>query len=368
MEGETVPVKADGCRAIGMLAVLAVISGMVAACGFAPGVGAGKTADRSGGAASYRMRIGHPMAAAHQVGRGYEKFKELVEKRSNGKVTVEIFPSTIIGSDRETHEAMQKGTLEMSSSSTPNMASFTNKFLACDLPYIIENKEEARKVADGPPGDALRAEVEKLGMKILMFSDYGFRQVGAVKKAIKVPEDIKGMKWRTTNSPIEIGLFKALGANPIPIAWGEVLIALEQRAIDGEGNSWSLIYHTKHHEVLRFMAETNYNYSYHVLCINRRYFEGLPKDIQDVLSTSAMEALGWERAESDKIEREAYEAMVRSGVSIHHPNEAEMALWKAPAARIWDDFVVPGKADPEFVDLILKTLGKTREGLFKRKS
>lgn len=357
-------VKVDSCIFVGLLSALVLVGG----CNLSPTqgiIGAVKTSDASADPTVYKMRIGHPMAATHQVGRGYEKFKELVEHKSRGRVTVEIFPDTVIGSDRETHEAMQKGTLEMSSSSTPNMASFTNKFLAVDLPYIIESKEEAKKVADGPPGDALRAECEKLGMKILMFSDYGFRQTGAVRKAIKTPENIAGMRWRTTNSPIEIAVFKALGANPIPIAWGDVLTALQQGAIDGEGNSWSLIYHTRHHEALKFMAETNYNYSYHVLCINRKYFEGLPKDIQEVLTTSATEALDWERAESDKIEKDAYNAMLKAGVAIYHPNKGEMALWKAPAAKIWDDFVVPGKADPEFVDLILKTLGKTRDSLFK---
>jgi len=356
-------IKGASCRITGLLAMLALVVG----CNLSLAQGIIGADEPSGGSAefvSYKMRIGHPMAATHQVGQGYEKFKELVERKSQGRVTIEIFPDTVIGSDRETHEAMQKGTLEMSSSSTPNMASFTNKFLAVDLPYIIENKEDAKKVADGLPGDVLRAECEKLGMKILMFSDYGFRQAGAVRKAIRTPKDIEGMRWRTTNSPIEIAVFKALGANPIPVAWGDALTALQQGAIDGEGNSWSLIYHTKHYEALRFMVETNYNYSYHVLCINKKYFDGLPKDIQDVLIDSAREALDWERAESDKIEKEAYNAMLKMGVEIYHPNGSEMELWKAPAAKIWDDFVVPGKADPEFVDLILKTLGKTRDSLF----
>lgn len=358
-------VKVDSFRTVGLLAALVLAVG----CNLSPAqgiIGSAETSNESTDQSSYTMRLGHPMAATHQVGRGYEKFKELVEAKSHGRVTIEVFPDTVIGSDRETHEAMQKGTLEMSSSSTPNMASFTNKFLAVDLPYIIENKEEAKKVADGPPGDVLRAECERLGMKILMFSDYGFRQAGVTRGGIKTPEDIAGLRWRTTNSPIEIAVFKALGANPIPIAWGEVLTALQQGAIDGEGNSWSLIYHTRHYEAVKYMAETNYNYSYHVLCINRKYFEGLPDNIQGILTSSAHEALEWERTESDKIEKEAYNAMLKMGVEIHHPNEDEMALWKAPAEKIWDDFVVPGKADPEFVDIILKTLGKTRESLFKK--
>ncbi len=357
------------------MVALTLAMGLVVACGPTPAQQsaqqpaakeAASTGGQASGTATYKMRIGHPMAPSHQVSLGYDKFKELVEKKSNGKVSIEIFPNSVIGSDRETHEAMQKGTLEMSSSSTPNMASFTNKFLATDLPYIIETKEEAKKVADGPPGDALRAEVEKVGMKILMFTDYGFRQAGTVKNAVKLPADIKGLKWRTTNSPVEVAVFKALGANPTPIAWGEVYTALQQGTIDGEGNSYSLLYHSKHNEVLKYMAETNYNYSYHVLCINKKYFEGLPKDIQDVLTTSAKEALDWERQMSDQVEKDAEKGMVDSGVKIYKPTPQEYAQWKEPMAKVWEQFVVPGQADPEFVDLILKTLGKTREGLFKK--
>ncbi len=189
------------------------------------------------------LKIGHPMAPGNNVTVGYEKFKELVEEKSNNKIRIRIFGNTQLGSDRVTTEAAQAGTLEMSSSSTPNLASFTKAYMVFDLPFITspENQEKLYKALDeGELGKYLRKVANDIGLETIMFSEYGYRNFVATKKPLNGAADLAGMKVRTTDSPVEVAVATALGMNPAPVAWGETYTALQQGTVDGEGNTFSL--------------------------------------------------------------------------------------------------------------------------------
>lgn len=281
------------------------------------------------------LRLGQSKAGSHPVSIGINKFAELVEEKSNGKITVDTFHDSLLGSDREVIESAQRGSLELASSSTPNMTSFTNYFTAWDLPYIFENKEEVYKAVDGKPGEIIRKEMEKSGFKVIFFPDYGFRQVVNNVRPVKLPKDMAGLKIRTTNSRIEQADFSEFGASPTPVAWSEVFTALQQGTVEGEGNSYSLLWDSKHQEVLNYATEVNYNYSSDIVVMNKDKFDALSKEYQDIIMEAGLEATEWQRDLANEREDEAKQQFIDYGIEIYEPTEEEMKIWKQTAEPVW---------------------------------
>ena len=185
------------------------------------------------------LRLGHPMAPGNNVTVGYEKFKELVEKKSDRKIRIQIFGNCQLGSDRVTTEAAQAGTLDMSSSSTPNLASFSKAYMAIDLPYVTDPKNQAKlykALDEGELGKALDKVAASVGLKTIMFSEYGYRNFVSTKHPLNEVKDLMNLKVRTTDSPVEVAVATELGMNPAPVAWGETYTALQQGTVDAEGN------------------------------------------------------------------------------------------------------------------------------------
>ncbi|WP_156289733.1 TRAP transporter substrate-binding protein [Oceanobacillus salinisoli] len=311
------------------------------------------------------LRLGQAKAASHPVSQGIDKFAELVEEKSNGEIVIETFHDALLGSDREVIESAQKGSLAFASSSTPNMTSFTNYFTAWDLPYIFENKEEVYTAIDGEPGDIVRKEMEPFGFKVIFFPDYGFRQIVNNVRPVEVPEDMEGLKVRTTNSRIEQADFEQYGSNPTPVAWSEVFTALQQGTVEAEGNSYSLLWDSKHQEVLDYATEVNYNYSSDIVVMNLDKFNGLSEEHQEIIMEAGEEATEWQRKLANEREEEAKQQFIDYGIEVYEPTEEEMREWKQVVEPVWDTFVREGFAEPEYVEIILDTLGKTKEEIFE---
>ena len=286
---------------------------MVFACAFTLLVQAGE-------ARPLKLRLGHPMAPGNNVTLGYEKFAELVKEKSNGEITIQIFPNAQIGNDRVTTEAAQAGTLDMTSSSTPNMASFHPHYMALDLPYVTrpENQQKLYDAIDnGPLGQYYRELSRSIGLETLMFSEFGYRNFVSSTRPINGVDDFKGFKVRTTDSPVEVDVAKALGMNPAPIAWGETYTALQQGTVDGEGNTYSLLNDAKHTEVLKYATNTRHNYSMHLLMINKKKWDSLTDEQRRIMREAADEALKYEREISGPLEQKAYEDFVKAGIKFH---------------------------------------------------
>jgi len=340
--------------------VILTLFGMIVGGNYAMGKSSGSLGNEV-----ITFRAAQSKAGNHPVSQGIDKFAELVKEKSDGKMVIETYHDGLIGDDREVIESAQRGSIDFASSSTPNMTSFTNYFTAWDLPYIFENKEEVYKALDGEPGDIIRKEMLESGFVIVFFPDYGFRQIVNNIKPIEKPSDLKGLKIRTTNSKIEQADFNSYGANPTPMAWSEVFTGLQQGTVDGEGNSYSLLWDTKHQEVLKYATEVNYNYSSDVLVMNREIFEALSVENRQIIMDSGAEAMEWQRRRANEREAEAKQQFLDYGIEVFEPTTEEMKEWKKATEPVWDNFVKKGLAEPEYVDVILETLGKRKEDIFK---
>lgn len=302
------------------------------------------------------LRLGHPMAPGNNVTVGYEKFKALVEEKSGKKIRIQIFGNTQLGSDRVTTEAAQAGTLDMSSSSSPNMASFSDAYMAIDLPYITspENQEKLYKALDeGELGNYLDKVAGSIGLKTLMYSEFGYRNFVSTKKPLNGVEDLMNLKVRTTDSPVEVAVATELGMNPAPVAWGETYTALQQGTVDGEGNTFSLLNDAKHSEVIKYAMDSNHNYSMHILLINKKKWESLTPEQQGILTTSAKEALDWQRKESVKLEEKAWQAFRDKGITITELTPEQRQVMKDKTAPVREQFAK--KLPAELLELLEAT-------------
>ncbi|HKK32812.1 MAG TPA: TRAP transporter substrate-binding protein [Desulfomicrobiaceae bacterium] len=288
-----------------------------------------------------RIRLAHPMAPGNNVTLGYEKFKELVEKKSNGKVQVQVYGSCMLGSDRVAMESVQRGSLEMASSSSPNMANFSPKFMIFDLPYITDITHQQKiytSLDEGRLRDYFDNLAESINLKPVMFSEYGYRNFVTTGAPISTVDTLKKLKVRVTASPVEIEVAKALGMSPTPIAWGETYTAMQQGTVDGEGNTFSLLCDAKHDEVIRYAVDSRHNYSMHVLMINKEFWDELPKEVQNIINVSAKEALQYQRSITADLEKKAEGKFLAQGIEVHKLTPAELDEYKMRTRPVWDLF------------------------------
>ena len=287
------------------------------------------------------LRLGHPMAPGNNVTLGYEKFAALVKEKSGGKIKIQIFPNCQLGSDRVTTEAAQAGTLDMSSSSTPNLASFSKDYMAIDLPYVTSSKYQQnlyKALDEGELGKALDKVAEKCGLKTIMFSEYGYRNFVSATKPLDSVKSLMNLKVRTTDSPVEVAVATELGMNPAPVAWGETYTALQQGTVDAEGNTFSLLNDSKHTEVLKYAMNSEHNYSMHILLMNLDKWNSLSAEQQKIIMDAAHEATVWERAETVKLEEKAWQAFRDRGIKIHMLSDEEKAELYKRTQPVRDQF------------------------------
>ncbi len=302
------------------------------------------------------IRLAHPMAPGNNVTVGYEKFKEIVEAKSDKRIRIQLLGNAIVGSDRVTTEAAQRGTFEMSSCSSPNMASFSKKLMIFDLPYITspEYQENLYDALDhGQLGKRIHEIFAEINFVPIMFTEYGYRSFVSAGKPMTGIDSLKNMKVRTTDSPVEIAVASALGMSPTPVAWGETYTALQQGTVDGEGNTFSLLNDAKHTEVLKYAMDSTHNYSMHLLVMNKEFFDELSPEYQHIITESAKEALAWQRNITGELEEKAWQAFRDRGIKITLLSDEEKQKFRDRTRPVWDMYLKDIPAD--LVDLFQAT-------------
>ena len=279
------------------------------------------------------LRLGHPMAPGNNVTVGYEKFKQLVEEKSHRKIRIQLFPNCQLGSDRVTTEAAQAGTLDLSSSSTPNLASFSKAYMAIDLPYVtspVHQQALYKALDEGKLGEALREASRKIGLETLMFSEFGYRNFVAANKPLTDAKSLMNLKVRTTDSPVEVAVATELGMNPAPIAWGETYTALQQKTVEGQENPLPAIDAASVQEVQKYVSLWNANYDCLFFCINQDIYDSLTPEQQAVVDECGKLAVQYER----EINRAGDDEILsrwqsKNGVEVVDNDELDIDSFKA---------------------------------------
>jgi C4-dicarboxylate-binding protein DctP len=259
------------------------------------------------------IKFSHVVASNTPKGAAAEKFKELAEKYTDGKVKIEIYPNSTLYKDKEELEALQLGAVQMLAPSNSKFGPIgVREFEVFDLPYILPDLPTLRKVTDGPLGTKLLKLLEPKGMTGLAYWDNGFKQMTANKKLI-TPNDYKGLKFRIQSSKVLEAQFRALGAVPQVMAFSEVYQALQTGVVDGQENTASNIYTQKMHEVQKYLTMTNHGYIGYVVVVNKKFWDGLPADIRGQLEKAMKEATAFGNGQSAKENEEALDAIKKAG-------------------------------------------------------
>ncbi|WP_422443630.1 TRAP transporter substrate-binding protein [Thermoanaerobacterium sp. DL9XJH110] len=287
------------------------------------------------------IRVGHVLAPTHPYQLGLEKFAELVSQKTNGKVKVEVFHSSQLGNERDMVEGLQLGTLEMTLVSTAPLSSFTKKFFVFDLPFIFKDTASARAVVDGPVGTQLLDSLKDQGIIGLTYFENGFRHVTNNKKPIEKPEDLKGMKIRTMENPVHMATFKVLGADPTPMAFGELFTALQQGTIDGQENPLPIIETSKFYEVQKYLSLTGHFYAPAPLLISRSFFESLSPDVQNAIKEAAVEAGDYERKLLDDMNAKLENELQQKGMKINKPDKEAFVNAVQPVYKQFEGDITP---------------------------
>jgi len=289
------------------------------------------------------LKFSHVVASDTPKGKAADKFKELAETYTNGKVKVEVYPNSTLYKDKEELEALQLGAVQMLAPSNSKFGPIGIKeFEVFDLPYILPDLAALRKVTDGPLGTKLLQRLDSKGMTGLAYWDNGFKQMSANKKLV-APADYKGLKFRIQSSKVLEAQFRALGAIPQVMAFSDVYQALQTGVVDGQENTWSNIYTQKMHEVQKYATVTNHGYIGYVVVVNKKFWDGLPADIRDQLAKAMKDATEYGNSLSVKENEDALDAIKKAGKTeiitlTPEQNEAMrqamMPVYKEVASRV----------------------------------
>src|ERR1700744_1971253 len=304
------------------------------------------------------IKFSHVVAADTPKGKAAEKFKELAEKYSGGKVKVEVYPNSTLYKDKEELEALQLGAVQMLAPSNSKFGPIGIKeFEVFDLPYILPDLATLRKVTDGPLGARLLKLLDSKGMTGLAYWDNGFKEMSANKKLV-APSDYKGLKFRIQSSKVLEAQFRTLGSIPQVMAFSDVYQALQTGVVDGQENTWSNIYTQKMHEVQKYATVTTHGYIGYVVVVNKKFWDGLPADIRPKLTKAMKEATDFGNGQSAKENDDALEAIKKAGkTEIDTLTPAQDEAMRKAMMPVYKD--VASRVGQPLIDEFLKETGRS---------
>lgn len=303
------------------------------------------------------IKFSHVVATDTPKGQAAERFKQLAEKATNGKVKVELYPNSQLYKDKEELEALQLGAVQMLA---PSLAKFgplgVKEFEAFDLPYIFPTKTALYNVTEGEIGKSLLKKLEPKGITGLAYWDNGFKVMSA-NKPLHSPADFKGLKLRIQSSKVLDAQMRALGANPQVLAFSEVYQALQTGVVDGTENPPSNMYTQKMHEVQKHVTVSNHGYLGYAVIVNKKFWDGLPPDIRAQLEKAMREATTFEKAIAQRDNDQALEAIKKAGkTQIYTLTVQEQAEWRKALAPVQK--AMEGRIGKDLISAINKESAK----------
>jgi len=296
------------------------------------------------------IKVGHAATESNTGHKGLVEFNRLLGEKTNGRISLEIYPNSQLGSERELIEAVQLGSVGMAFVSSAPLGGFKKEFFALDLPFVFKDRPTVYKVLDGEPGQFLLNSLSDINIKGLGFWENGFRQLSNSKLAVKSPDDLKGIKMRTMENEVHLAAWKELGANPAPLAFGELFTALQQGTFDAQETPINLFRDMKFFEVQKFITKTGHLYSPFVVLMSKSIYDGLSDADKTAVAEAFEAAKVYQRDIAQKSDAEAEAAM--TNVTFTDLNDVEKEAFRAKMGPVYD--LVKKKAGEEIVEKVLQ--------------
>ena len=285
-----------------------------------------------------RWRFAHPHPESDSWHKAALRFAELMKERTNGQVEIQVFGNGVLGNDPTMVNAVRGGSLDIGLTGNPYFTGLAPKLNVLDLPFLFQDRKHAASVLDGPIGEELRKELEGSSLKALATWDIGWRNLTNNRRPIGGPDDLKGLKIRTTPNPAHIKAFQLLGAVPTPMAFTELFTALEMGSVDGQENPVTLILNAKFFEVQKHLTMTRHAFTTGPLIMNKAKFEALSPDLQKVLLDTARETARLQWAMNADTETSSLAELKSKGMQVVETVDRE-AFRKIVADAVRKDFV-----------------------------
>lgn len=306
--------------------------------------------------AQIKIVAAHVLAPTHHYQAGFEKMKEIIERKTDGKITMEIYHSAALGEEEEEIEALQMGTIDITTVSAAPLTGFVKEYMACDLPFTFATPQEAFNFYDGEIGQLLFRKIESLGLLGLAWWDNGFRNFTNRVRPITSPNDMKGLKIRTMNSPVHMASVKALGASPVPIPFGELYTALQQGVVDGQENPIVNIYTSRFYEVQKYCTLSRHFYDPSPLFISAKTWGKLSDEQKEIVGEASIEARDYMRNVGIELEAEMIEKLRSGGMEVTELTPEQVGAFRDATKDVYKDF--EPEIGKEFLDKFYKAAGR----------
>jgi C4-dicarboxylate-binding protein DctP len=307
------------------------------------------------------IKFSHVVARDTPKGKAAEKFKEVAERTTKGRVKVEIYPNSQLYKDKEELEALQLGAVQMLA---PSLAKFgplgVREFEVFDLPYIFPTTEALHRVTEGRIGRELLKKLEAKGITGLGYWDNGFKVMSS-NQPLRLPSDFKGQRMRIQPSKVLDMQMRAIGAHPQVLAFGDVYQALKTGVVDGTENPPSNFYTQKMHEAQRYLTVSNHGYLGYAVIVNKKFWDGLPAGVRGELEEAMKEATRYANAIAQKENDAAMEAIKKSGkTTVYYLSEQEKEEWRRMMLPVHKD--MEGRIGRELIAAVKREAAAGRAG------
>ena len=279
------------------------------------------------------------------------KFQDLVAERTEGAVTIELYPNASLGDERTLLEGMQIGTVDMGVITNGPVANFVEEMAVFELPFLFPSPQAAYDVLDGPIGQELLDKLSEVNLKGLAYAERGFRNLTNSERRVNTPEDMKGLRIRVMENPVYVDTFRALGANAIPMAWTEALTAMQQNTIDGQENPANIIHSFKLYETQDYMTLSRHTYAPAIFVMGMPVWNKLPEAAQGVVVQAAQEAAEHERRVNAEMESQQLADLREAGMQIN--DTPDIKAFQAAVVPVYEKY---GEQFGDYLPRILEAL------------
>ncbi|WP_296936337.1 TRAP transporter substrate-binding protein [uncultured Marinobacter sp.] len=263
-------------------------------------------------------------------------FAEELEAAAPGEFNVQFYPNHQLGNDTAMLQAMQFGTMDAGVITGTQVGTLESAFQLNDLPFLYANNQQAHKVLDGEVGQTLLEKLDAKGIVGLGFPEAGFRHTINNERPIRTPEDFNGVKLRVQPSDLFIASFRAIGANPVPMAWSDVFTAVQQGTVDGLEIPLPVIYANKYPEVTDYLSLTSHTYNALALLMSKQTFNKLSPETQELVREAAKKAIDRQRETVASNNGNVLDQIKAAGMTVNEVDDVE--AFRSKVANVYDEY------------------------------
>jgi tripartite ATP-independent transporter DctP family solute receptor len=293
---------------------------------------------RRGDAAEFTLKFATGQDPSHPVNKRAREAIDRIKEATSGRVEINLFPANQLGSDTDLLGQIRNGAIDYLNIGSSVLATLVPTVGIVNTGFAFTSYDEVWKAMDGDLGKFVKSEIENVGvLQIGKSWDNGFRQLTSSTREIKMPDDLKGFKMRVPAAPILTGLFQALGAGPTPINFNEVYSALQTKVVEGQENPLAIIATAKLYEVQKYCSLTSHVWDAYIILGNRRSFQRLPADAQEIVTRELNKAADAERADIAVLSKSLRDELSSKGLQFVEVDKAAFrtALGKTSFYKDW---------------------------------